>query len=309
MLGGFEKLDTRTRNYQFDLEHDIPWSRADEPGLFFTRAYLKKLGFDLDAVAAEPGAEDLLQALLAVCTCRVFAHLETDVIYFLQDEHEQVPITRSAMLLTAEEIKHTVLFERFATILTDRTPRLTSLLAPHYEPPRSFERLKADREKLGSTEVLHFLFWLNTVFFEELTKHVWRELSPGAAKIHPTWLEMHRCHYREEAQHVLTDHAYLKRSPLSADERYRWSKVFALNLHGSFRELLALDAVEGAMRDAFPNLTLFPDPLRFEHLGLFEDLLTSPSFALTRDAAPYLQRYRENWESGRRQGTNVTEPA
>lgn len=297
MEPGFEKLDRLTRAYQFDLERDIPWDRAGEPGCYFNDAYLRKLGFDLDAVRAAPGAESLLQGLLALGTCRVFAHLETDVIVFLQDEHEDIAITRSALLLSTEEEKHTLLFNRFAALLVAHEPRLATLLDPHYAPPQTFQRLREEREKLGRVEVLHFLFWLNTVFFEELTRYVFRVLVEDADQIQPTWLAAHRCHDREETQHVLTDVAYLQRSPLTADERDRWSKVFCMHLFASYRQVLALDVVERAMGDAHPTLALFAGPQRLDALRFFEDVLQSRHFALTRGAAPYLERYRRDREA------------
>ena len=229
----FETLDNRGVGYRFDAKADIPWAQATEPGRFFGRGYLEALGFDVAALGRDRQAEAFFQDLLALCTCETFAHLEDDVIAFLQQEREHVPITRSSLLLVEEEVKHTLVFRRFAAALRAQRPELGPVFSRHYQPPPGFSDLNAGRDKLGGPEGLHYLFWLNTVFFEETTIFLYRHLAEEhrEAPIHPTWLAIHETHAREEAQHVLTDQAYLEASPLSEADRDRWSKVFTLYLH------------------------------------------------------------------------------
>ena len=124
-------------------------------------------------------------------------------------------------------------------------------------PPKLEQRFTpAVRKALGKVEVLHYLFWLNTAFFEEFTIYLYDLLNEEAKEIQPTWLQLHRCHKNEEVQHLVTDRVYIQRSPLSADERYQWSKAFCLNLEENFQQFFCLDAVEKAMQEAHPGLHL-----------------------------------------------------
>ncbi len=293
-MAGFEQLDARNLRYRFDLEKDIPWEKAREPGPFFPVEYFDTLGFDTEALGQNPEAYGFLQKLLALCTCQAFAHLEDDVILFLREEHDAVPITRSSLLLVEEEVKHTVLFRRFSSILCEQTPGLEEAFVRHYSRPPGFDLLKREREKLGKPEVLHYLFWLNTIFFEEFTIHLHELLKGSSQPIQEAWKAVHKCHRQEEIQHVITDRAYIDSSPLTGEERDQCSILFFLALERDLLKFFSLDCVEKVMKERYPDISLFARPPRLRDLPLFDGLLNSPSFRQTRHAAPGLDRFRVN---------------
>ena len=282
----FARLENRKTSYRFDLERDVPWHRLDEPGVFYTDALLTKVGFDPVIVAADPARAETLQWALALATSEAFVALERDVIAFVSEAAEDEQ-TRSATLLLEEEVKHTEMFERLAVSLRASRPGLAAVFDRHYQPPPSFEALRAQFAELGSSEGLAYLFWLNTVFFEEYTVWIHHVLDQDPGAVQPAWLAAHLCHRREETQHVLTDAAYLVALPLEEAERSRLSKAFVFFLERSLARYLCLDtavSVTAELHPEAPELELQRRP------PVFEDLVHHRAFRHTREAAPVLAR-------------------
>jgi hypothetical protein len=228
----FERLDARPTVYRFDLERDVPWQRLGEPGRFFPDSLLRALGLDVDALAREPGASELCQWALALATAEAFVHLERDVIRFVGEAGAARP-SRSAELFVEEEEKHTRLFRRLADHLRAARPDDAALFDQGFEPPHAYDGLRAHAGELQNDGELFFLFWLNTIFFEEYTVWLHHALDAAAEELQPAWLAAHLCHRREEVQHVLTDAAYLEELALDPERQARLSKAFFLFLDRS----------------------------------------------------------------------------
>lgn len=283
------RLDERGTGYRFDVDHDVPWSRLGEPGLFFTDAMLARLGFDPTAIARSAGARASLDVVLALVTAKTFAHLELDVIRFVAAEGARRP-SRSATWLLEEEEKHVALFNRLLAGLEERWPVEARALRQVYRPPPSFENLRARTAHYGSPDELAWTFWLNTVFFEEYTVFFQHALEEVAAEsVQPAWLAAHHCHRQEELQHVLTDAAYLEELDLDDDTRRRLSKSFVFFLEESFADFFGVRAASQALAALHPSVAGLPKPgARFRELPLFQDVLRHRAFRQTRRAAPYL---------------------
>ena len=280
------RLEERSTRYRFDLERDVAWGRLDAPGLHFGPTYLSALGVDLAS-----GQGPAFQWAFALSTCGVFHRLEELILAFAQAEGERLGATRSLQLLCEEEHKHLLLFARYAAHLRAHPPAAAG-------PPavaRLDALLAADEALVGDfaeeqPAARHYLFWLNTLFFEELTVWLHEALLADRAQVQPAWLSLHLAHRQEEVQHVLTDAAYLEALALDPAQRAALSKRFLFRLERGFDRffgLLAavqlareLDQAGGVLPAARPDLRGLP---------LWQLLLGSSWFKRTREAAPYLQ--------------------
>ncbi|MGE0707481.1 MAG: SDR family NAD(P)-dependent oxidoreductase [Planctomycetota bacterium] len=276
-----ERLDRRHTRYRFDLERDVPWDALDAPGGWFGPTYLEALG--LDAASLDSDTRERLQWALGLAACEAFHALEALIVRFAAEERAALGPTRSLEALCLEEEKHMALFARYGEHLRRRRPDLAEALARACAPSAGLLGHLHEREDYPRPAAYHYLFWVNTVFFEEYT--VWLDAcldqDPG---IQPAWRAVHAVHRQEEVQHVATDAAYLDALNLSEAERYHLSKVFLLRLEDGFDRFFG---VEAALRVAAPEQA---DALlarrRFRDLPLFRLLLEDPAFKVTRRAAP-----------------------
>lgn len=281
------KLDRRNTRYRFDLERDIPWDRRAEAGAYFDRELLADLGVDVAGLEASREARAIFDWGFALGTCLEFIELERGIVEFVTAERAFLGPVRSLELLVEEELKHIELFVRYADHLRSERPELVAPLerAFHAERGAPFD----NRDRYPNDASYHFMFWLNTLFFEDYTIYLHERMVSGSATLQPTWLAAHAMHRREEEQHVVTDVAHIDACSLDNPERTRWSRLSYLWLSQHVARFIGIDAPERLVRDLFPQLSFAPR-VPFAATGLHRDLLAHRSFRRTRAAWPYLQQ-------------------
>ena len=279
------KLDRRKTNYRFDLERDIDWRRLDQPGLHVGPTLLHMLGVDLGGLDDETVL--VFDWAYAIAVCEAFHDLEATVVRFTDDAATRLGPSRSVQWLGEEKRKHMALFERYAGVLRARRPDL----ARQWDRlPRSTLALpgSGEAEDAGTDPIAaHYVFWLNTLFFEEFTIFLAHCLERDRGLIQPTWASVHRYHMREEMQHLPTDMAHLDALVLSPAERLTLSKAFLFRVEEGFRVDFGLARATALLAVACPSARLpaIP-PLR--QLPLFAAMLQDKVFRRSRQAAPYL---------------------
>lgn len=292
------RLEARSTRYRFDLERDVAWGELGRPGLHFGPTWLQALGVD-----AALGRDQRFQWALGLTTCRAFDALEELILSFAAEEAARLGGTRSLKLLCEEEEKHLALFRRYAAHLRAARP----------EEAARLEALAAVDEArlgdLGETEpaARHYLFWLNTLFFEELTVWLHEALVSDGESIQPAWRSLHLAHRQEEVQHVLTDAAYLEALALEPAARAALSKRFLFRLEQGFEGFFGLSAATQWACEA----SGVPRPARagLRELPLWDLLLRAPWFKRTREAAPYLQELARAAAPGSVAGQSASVPA
>lgn len=282
LAGRCARLDQRHLRYRFDLERDVCWDRLSEEGLLFGASYLEAL-----ALPAELVSNESFQGALALATCEVFHELEALICRFSRDEAEALGPTRSVTLLCEEEEKHMELFRRFAEGLRAERPELAARFDEAFAPSAGLLS-HLDQDERFSPAAFHYLFWINTLFFEELTVWLDQRLADDGERIQPTWRAVHRVHRQEEVQHIVTDAAHLEALDLEPSERRELSKIFLLRLEEGFDRFFG---VEAALELAgVPS----PKDRTFRQLPLCEALCHDSAFRRTRAAAPALAALAES---------------
>lgn len=279
-------LERRTTRYRFDLERDVPWEALGAPGLRFGPAWLERVG--IDAAALErAGVGPRFQWAWALALTWSFHAFEALILRFAAEEAARLGGTRSLELLCEEERKHIEAFRRAAEHLRAEDPAGAARLEASL---REGEALLGD---FAATEeepaVRHYLFWLNTLFFEELTVLLDDALAQDHAAIQPAWRALHATHRREEVQHVVTDAGYLDALSLDPARRAALSKRFLFRLERGFDRLFGLDAVARLLAEESPASAGLLAGRALRERPLFRSLLHDPAFRRTREAAPYLQ--------------------
>jgi acyl transferase domain-containing protein/acyl-CoA synthetase (AMP-forming)/AMP-acid ligase II/acyl carrier protein len=276
-----DRLDQRDTRYRFDLDADVPWAQVRGEGVFHGASWRARFGASEAAFGGEAGDE--LQWALALATCRAFIALETDILEFVARDRVGVP-RRSVDLLVEEEAKHVALFERWQERLRAAHPDRTAAFDAVWRRPVAW----ADVRAVGATDVeRQATFWLTTLFFEEYTVYLDDALRLDRAGVDAAWLATHRCHRREEAQHVLTDASELAALELPPEVARRAGVAFRLFLEANFDRFFGLDVVRDyAARRRLPDP--FPGARRLRDLPFFRDLEAHPAFRRTRAAIPGL---------------------
>lgn len=284
-------IERRSTRYQFDLERDVAWDQIDAPGLYIPEAWLRDLGFDLDALKSRPEALELLQWALALQICATFELFEFGVIYFAHEEADCLGRTRSVELLAAEEEKHIQLFRRYARHLRAQRPELAEQLTSFAGP--GAEAIRAVlRETGGAAPALrHYSIWLHILFFEEYTVHFDKRLRESEG-IQPTWASAHAAHRREEIQHIATDVRYLRALDLDDAERRRMSASFAARLIADFDRQFGIEGARRLLEHVHGDLSIMLDrPQRAERC--LQALLRDRTFAHSCKAGPFLGELTE----------------
>ena len=284
-----EDLDNRSEAYQFDLEQDVPWDQISSPGLYLSHSFLKRLGFNVDLLIRYPEAMEACQWSMALAIAESFVHLEYDVLDFVSHTHAGPVTSRSTELLADEERKHIDMFQRFSVKLRTDRPDLVRLFDTAYRAPESFSLLQKQADRY-SVEEYQWLFWLTTVFFEECTIYICNCLEKEKQTIQPTWLAAHRCHRREEAQHILTDAANLELLRLSSDRKQILAALFAGFLKNNICEIFSTDTWARLQEQLYPGIEFLPTQLSFRDMGIYQDLRRLPVFRFTRHYMPVLLR-------------------
>jgi len=276
-----EKLDNRSLSYQFDLESDIPWTELSQPGDYFSRPLLKRLGFDTERLVSDAVVMETCQWAMALATAKGFVRLEQDVVQFIEQGQAKVTPSKSSRLIVEEERKHIMMFQRLSEKLRADRPELGDVFDAAYQAPVSFTFLQTQAHRF-SAEELQWLYWLTTLFFEEYTIYFYHSLTEELAAIQPVWLAAHRCHRREEAQHLLTDVAYMEQLPLSAKKKKQLTTLFAYNLQTNFTSFFTLDTWLNLQQKLFPGKDFLPKGIKLLDLGVYQDLLQHRHFRYTR---------------------------
>jgi hypothetical protein len=283
-------LDQRNLKYRFDLEVDVAWDRAAEPGLYFPWSFVADFGVPVEKIQSDSEAAALFQWAYAVSMCEAFIALEDIILDFVALEGTRIPATRSLELLCDEERKHVALFRRLGNSLRAARPDQGERFEAAYAPTRAFfvDMFAAYRGHDVHVN-LHFVFWLLTTFFEEFTIFLDDKLEEHAGEIQPLWASAHTAHRREEMQHVVTDLAYLDAVKLNAAAREEWSEVFVAGLARGLSRFTAYDAALATVQSAFPALGSLAPTVPTTKTPFFRAVREAPQFRRTRQHAPPLR--------------------
>ncbi len=291
-LAPIERLDARDVGYRFDLEQDVAWDAFDAPGRYVPDVLLREAGIDPGPFRAVPAADQELQWGAATLLCREFVELEKLILRFVAEQQSSVRPSIALDALVKEEGKHITLFNRYQKKLAQQHEDWAARLH------QATSTLSNRRFALGEGDKLppaafHYLVWLDILFFEEATVRVHHLLLDMKEPVQPCWLTAHACHRREEAQHIVTDSAYLSALALPDGERDLATRFFAHELLEKFFDAGAYlawadDVAKRHLgRDAAPRV---PDHDRPARLGA---VLAHRAFARTRHAAPVLDKYAQ----------------
>jgi acyl-CoA synthetase (AMP-forming)/AMP-acid ligase II/aryl carrier-like protein len=283
------RLERRVpERYRFDLEADVPWDRADEPGIYVPPAMLRALGMDPAPLEAEPEAWAMLQAAAASTLCAAFEVAEVTITLFVDTRRSMLGNTRSLELFREEEAKHVALFRRYAEVIARRHPE--HVVGLDWDPAWGvgFWELFRAPDLFPNERVFHYLFWFFFTAFEEHSIYLADHLA-AATGVQPAWKAVHLAHRREELQHVATDHAYISALELPAAERDAWSEVCVAWLCQHFDTFFAFGPARRRVAERFPRLAPHLRTGGFASSPFLQDLLESPAFRRTRLACPYLR--------------------
>ncbi|HET9957445.1 MAG TPA: condensation domain-containing protein, partial [Polyangiaceae bacterium] len=283
----FRRLDARHTRYQFDLELDVPWAQLDAPGDYYGPEALRGYGYDVDALRASAGAWRLFQWRTALSIATGFEELERALISFTRRESAHFSGVKSVPVLEQEEVKHVALFKRYAEHLAAQRPEHAAHVTEKGSELRRELEAFAHPEIFPSVAAYHYSWWLVILFFEELT--IWLyEVLAAEQGIQPAWLAAHRLHAREEAQHVLTDFAFLQSIEASDEERLAWSEQVFQRVAPRLALAMSPEAGLELTLAAYPDLGV--RQIRRNPGSPFAALLRNSSFSRTCAAGPYFAR-------------------
>ena len=291
-----DSLEKRSISYQFDLEQDIPWKDISKPGMYLGLSLLEKLGFNTELLVRNPEAMEICQWVMGLAIAEKFVFLEREVIHFIEQKVERFEPTRSSTLLVEEERKHIVLFERFCSKLRQDRPDLVPLFDAAFQPPVAFSVLEKQRSRFEPEES-QWLCWMTILFFEEYTLFIARCMEKDKDSIQPVWLAAHQCHRREEAQHILTDAAYLEALPISSEQKRQLATAFICFIETDATSFFLITTWLRVQDALFPRTEYLSRGVEFKDLPICHDLQWNPVFRFTRKFLPALIRQTENTQS------------
>jgi hypothetical protein len=249
-------LDRRDTRYQFDIEKDVPWSSAADPGLYLPRDLIRDIGFDAGVLASETGAWEMFQWASALLYCENFVVAEREILDFME-ANASLMNQRSNALLCEEEIKHIELFRRCAEIIRQSRPEWV------FAFDEAFERTRSGLEgvelllRIDDPTVRHLTFWMGVIFFEEVTVYLNKRLSVSA-EVQPFWKAVHRAHMREEVQHLLTDTVHLNAIEARDSDWKIAARLLLEALHRDFGRAFGFRVALEMVSEAFPRLKFNP---------------------------------------------------
>jgi len=298
------KLEQRSAAYRFDMERDIPWDTMSSQGFYYSESLLEKLGFNLSLLSHNREVMDVCQWVMGLATAQTFVQLERDLIAFIGDHCTEMLLPKSVDLLAEDEQKHIVLFQRWCDKLRLDRVELIDAFDRAYRPPSVFSELVELTTETLTQQEIQWLFWLNTLFFEEYTIYFSQSLQQDT--VHPGWFAAHRCHQREEVQHVLTDAAYLEHIPLSEAQKQRLAIVFAYHFKADFRRFFCLETWDKLQKELFPDLDILAHTSSLTALPILDDIRYHRAFRFTRKFAPNLVDELWTRDCPARQSVEVT---
>lgn len=252
-----DRLDQRTTEYVFDLEADMPWDRLDEPGLYIPTPLFELFGIDMQAVASNREAYEVLHWSTALSICRTFQLLERGVIKFCGGEADRLGPTTSIDRLCEEENKHVQLFRRLASHLTDQRPDLMEDFNASFRDTFLFLR---EVYQLEHIDQLHLKLWMTSLFFEPATLHLADELEETNEPMQPAWLAANRLHAQEEQQHIATVAAYASQLKIDDDGRAAVVDDFVEQFSAGFQQLHGSATPLALLQKRWPELNVAPPP-------------------------------------------------
>ncbi|MCO4743734.1 MAG: SDR family NAD(P)-dependent oxidoreductase [Proteobacteria bacterium] len=280
------RIDARNTRYRFDLERDLPWTEAVDGVVHIPDRMLSSMGVDVEALRAHPEGYRAFQWAAGLEICRTFSLLEHHLRGFIEAESDVLGPTRSATMLSEEELKHIAVFDRYSE----------RLLALHPDWAEDFERAFAPnkpellhtyaRDAYPSGAVQHYFCWIETLFFEEYTLYLHECLDAESEQVGGLWLEAHRLHRVEETQHVVTDIAHLQALDLTDLERRACATGFWTRLERTFELFLGVSAARRLVLERYPELAGALPGLAGPDLPIYTDVLGHRLFRGTRGCAP-----------------------
>jgi len=285
-------------SYRFDFDKDIPWQRCDEPGLYIPERLYRVFGLDVEAIVANREAWELLQAASALLTCVAFEITEITITLFIDTRWSALRGTKSILTFREEEEKHIRLFRRYADRLRAMYPQIDAEMKWDPSWGIGFWTLFRNPELFPNERAFHYLIWLFFTAFEEHSIYIADELI-AADGIQPAWEGAHRAHRREETQHVVTDHAYLRAMEITEEEKYRWSGVGVTWLAQHYETFFAFGGARRLVARKFPELEPHLHTKGFSRSLFLQELMQKKSFRRTRIACPYLMELGQKPEQSR----------
>ncbi|MGZ4954528.1 MAG: AMP-binding protein [Methylobacter sp.] len=280
----FAKLEQRNTHYRFDLERDIDWHKIHHSGRYFPDSFLIDTGVNLTLLKTQPEAFAYYEWAVALLICRHFIALEEVVLEWGAIIREAGAETHSLEQLVTEEAKHIELFRRYGERLADVNPvEAEQMLSIDWcLASRDFLAQMLNPSHYQSLTEYHYMVWLSILFFEEYTLWIDEVLNELGDEVQPAWKQAHACHRREEAQHVLTDTAYIQALDSTDEQRSLWSKLFfQQNLDALAQEYGEIIALTQAR---FPQFT---QPLLMPVASDILPMIRHRLFVRTRSVAPY----------------------
>lgn len=279
-------LEQRSTKYRFDLEKDIPWKALSAEGDYYSDKLLENLGFDVPQLNRHQDAKKICQWAMGLATARNFVLLERDLIHFIENHCTDISLPISTKLLVEEEEKHIVLFQRLYDKMREDHVELLGVFDDAYSPPALFADLIENfAEQLSSAEI-EWLFWLNTLFFEEYTVYFSQKLEKESTQ--PIWFHAHCCHGREEVQHIRTDAAYLESIQLTVSQQRRLAIIFSKYLMANFHQFFCLGTWARVQAELFPSFDFVAEGISLSRLPIVADIMSNRAFRYTRKHLPNL---------------------
>jgi len=280
-----DTLDERSLAYRYDLERDIPWDLASQPGIHMSDELMDIFYSEFDALHRDPSTRDTLQWALGLAMCEVVAWMETDVIHFVHRQHHAVEADRASLVaMVVEEHKHIAMFERYGEHLRAQRPELV----PAFDAAlrRAIAQVPLSSMRHDQPPAWHFGAWVRLLTFEEWSVWIHNRMK-NQANVQPLWAAMHRAHAREEIQHVRTDAAWINSLDLDAASRSRLIRGLPLDV---IQRLHVMNhTVRYLCAELWPEVQIpRPDPTQ-PLLALMRD----PAFRFTRAVAPELVELAE----------------
>ena len=289
------RLDARGPRYRFDIEADVRWDLLGTDGAHVVPSMVDGAGIDSAALRSNPEAASLFDWGYGLAVCRVFVALEEVILDFERRARATLGATKSLAMLCEDEVKHMELFRRYAFHLERRHPARMDAFE------RAFEQAGRGLASVGAglhppdSPAGHYVFWANTLLFEELTVYYHDRLGrpPEEALVQPAWRSVHAAHRIEEIQHLVTDEHYLEALDLGATERDELSQMTALLVVKHFNTTLFPFAVPLALvEEIYPALPPLRSPVPTTKTPLFREVIAGPCLKRTRRNAPAVDRLR-----------------
>jgi len=220
------KIDNRKTNYQFDAEKDICWDQISSSGLYMPIDLLEDMGINTKILNNHPNVMEIFQWAFALNICESEFLIEQGLIDFISKNEVPIGKFKSNILLCTEEVKHQAVFKRFAAFLRQQKPKLVQLFDEEFlKAPGFFEnRHLMSLMNYQDNRDHHFMFWYGALFFEEFSGYLHARFQKSKESLQPAWVSLHAQHWKEEAQHVLTDYHHLKAMSMPKVEQLKLSK-------------------------------------------------------------------------------------